>query len=59
MRKSLQLPIIDIYCSDLRIVIDIHTIGPEKFIMFSLGHAGEVGRAVAAGVRRALGKYLI
>lgn len=57
--KSLLLPIIYIDRSDLSIFIDIHIIGPKKSIVLSLGHAGEVGRAVAASVGRALGKNLI
>ena len=59
MRKSLQLPIIDIHCSCLSIAIDVHIIGPNKSIIFSLGHAGQVCRAVAVGVGRALGKQLL
>lgn len=59
MKRRLLLPIIDVHCSDLSIVIEIHIIDSTNSAMFGLGHAGEVGRAVAAGVGRALGENLI
>ncbi len=59
MERRLLLPIIDVHCSDLSIVIEIHVIDPTNSAMSSLGHAGEVGRAVAASVGRALGEDLI
>lgn len=56
VKKGLLLPIIDIHWSDLSLVVGIYIIGPKKSIVFGLGHAGEVGRAVAAGVAGAWGK---
>lgn len=57
--KSLLLPIIDIHCSDLSIVINIHTISLKEAIVFGFSYVGEVSRAVAAGVSRALGGNLL